>query len=58
MFEILDMLNNDIILVLTKRDLIAKDIYEEKLLTYFDYKFIDKKSNISFAKWLVKTINY
>lgn len=42
MFEILDMLNNDIILVLTKRDLIAKDIYEEKLLTYFDYKFIDK----------------
>lgn len=27
-------------------------------INYGDNKFTDKKSNISFAKWLVKTINY
>lgn len=31
-----DYIHNDIILVLTKRDLVPKKIYEEKLLHYFD----------------------
>lgn len=32
-----EYIHNDIILVLTKRDLIPKKIYEEKLLNYFHY---------------------
>lgn len=35
-------INNDILLVLSKRDLLPKDIYEEKLLDYLDIKCIDK----------------
>ena len=38
-------IHNDIILVLTKRDLIPKQIYEEKLLNYFDtlpFSILDK----------------
>ncbi len=35
-------LQNDVILVLTKRDIFAKDIYDKKFLDYFEGKFLDK----------------
>lgn len=35
-------LTNDILLVITKRDLIPKSVTDEKLLNYFDYKCVDK----------------
>lgn len=35
-------ITNDILLVLSKRDLLPKDIYEEKLLNYIDIKCLDK----------------
>lgn len=42
----LDIINkyitNDILLVLTKRDLLPKDIYEEKLLNYVNIKCLDR----------------
>lgn len=35
-------ITNDILLALSKRDLLPKDIYEEKLLNYIDIKTIDR----------------
>jgi len=40
--NIIKNINNKKILVLTKRDLIASDIYEEKILNYLNYDFIDR----------------
>lgn len=41
--KILKHLNNNIMLILTKRDVITKSVKDEKLLDYFnDYHFIDK----------------
>lgn len=36
------MIKNDKLLILTKRDLLKDDIYNEKLLNYFDDSFVDK----------------
>lgn len=40
--DIINLIKNDKILVLTKRDLLPNDIYEDKLLNYFDDCFVDK----------------
>ena len=40
---LLEHLNNNIILILTKRDVLPKSVKDEKLLDYFNkYNFIDK----------------
>lgn len=40
--NIIKLIQNDKLLVLTKRDLLPKDMYEEKLLNYLDLNFVDK----------------
>lgn len=40
--NIINMIKNDKLLILTKRDLLKDDIYNEKLLNYFDNSFVDK----------------
>lgn len=48
--KILNHLNNDILLVLSKRDVLPKSLYEEKLLNYIDNKNIKDKVLISSKK--------
>lgn len=61
--NIIDIIKNDKILVLTKRDLLPKDIYENKLLDYFDDLFVDKiiissKKNYNFDLLMDKINKY
>lgn len=44
--KIREYLNNDLILVITKRDILPKSIYEEKILNYFDKYNLNEKSRI------------
>lgn len=44
--EIAKYITNDIILVLTKRDLVPKNIYEEKLLNYFNKSKLNIREKI------------
>lgn len=48
--KILNHLNNDILLVLSKRDVLPKSLYEEKLLNYIERKNIKDKVLISSKK--------
>ena len=58
-----DYINNDIILVLTKRDLLPSDIYEERILDYFNLdmnikdKIIISSQNNYHLDTLYKKIN-
>lgn len=41
-YDIIKKMSNDKLLVLTKRDLLPKDLYEEKILKYLNLNIIDK----------------
>ena len=40
--DIVKLISNDKLLVFTKRDLLPSDMYEEKILKYLDFNFIDR----------------
>lgn len=62
--EICKYLNNNVLLVLTKRDVMPSSLYEEKLLNYFNHKnIIDKiivssKKNYNFDELIYKINKY
>lgn len=62
--NICEYLNNDILLVLTKRDVMPSSLYEEKLLNYFNHRnIIDKviissKKNYNFDELIYKINKY
>lgn len=62
--DICKHLNNDILLVLTKRDVMPASLYEEKLLNYFNHKnikdkvIISSKKNYNFDELMYKINKY
>lgn len=62
--EILKYLDNDVLLVLSKRDILPKSLYEEKLLNYVNNKkivdklLISSKKNYNFDELIYKINKY